>query len=267
MPSAIATVVFDAGGTLFEVREPVGETYARVACAHGFPVSADATEAGFRRAAAASPPLAAPRGLSDADRLAFERAWWRSVVERSIGEALGDPAAPRRSPAASMRCFEELFALYAEPHAWRLYPDTKPVLAELDARGLRLGVLSNFDGRLHRLVDGLGLSDHFSAVIASSEAGAAKPDGAAFAAVARALAAGPPKSCLHVGDSLHDDVGGALAAGFGAAWLVRESESASAALAASDAAGGGHSENRTTPTAAVRLASLAELPALLGSIA
>src|SRR5262249_3019801 len=47
----------DAAGTLFEPVEPVGVTYARVACRHGITIAADAAERGFRDAFTAAPPL------------------------------------------------------------------------------------------------------------------------------------------------------------------------------------------------------------------
>ena len=43
-------MLFDAAGTLIELREPVGETYARVARAHGVALSPDQLEATFRMA-------------------------------------------------------------------------------------------------------------------------------------------------------------------------------------------------------------------------
>jgi 2-haloacid dehalogenase/putative hydrolase of the HAD superfamily len=63
-----------------------------------------------------------------------------------------------------------------------------------------------------------GLS--FSAVIASEDVGAYKPDPAMFGRALAALGLGPGE-VLHVGDSLAADVHGAHAAGIRAAWVNR----------------------------------------------
>jgi putative hydrolase of the HAD superfamily len=244
--AALQVVSFDAGGTLFEVAEPVGTTYARLARAAGFDVTADALDEGFRRAFAAAPPLARPAQHSGA-LLDFERAWWRAVVDASLEHALG--AAPPESRAAERaRFFDAAFAHYARPEAWRLYPEVRGVLADLARRGLRLIVISNFDRRLHGLLAGFGLANAFAAAIASSEAGAVKPDPAIFASATSQLSDVPAAACLHVGDSAREDVRGALAAGWRAVWLDRT---------------GAHTEE--LPPGAARIERLDELAALVQS--
>ena len=54
----IKAVFFDAAGTLFETREPVGESYARFARANGVETSAWDVDAAFRRTFRDTPPLA-----------------------------------------------------------------------------------------------------------------------------------------------------------------------------------------------------------------
>lgn len=235
--SRVAVVSFDAGGTLLEVSEPVGETYARFARAEGFDVTAAAMEDGFRRATAASPPLAAPDGTADDDLLAFERAWWRRVVDASLDHALGSTvggavsasrtqtdAVPEPRAAARERFFDAAFAHYARGAAWRLLPGALDVLDTLRDRGLRLIVLSNFDRRLHALLDELGIAARIELALASSEARAAKPARAIFDR-ARARLGVDAAACLHVGDSLREDVHGAVDAGWGAIWLERSGRS------------------------------------------
>lgn len=215
-------VGLDAGGTLFEVAEPVGETYARLARAAGFAVDASDMGEGFRRSFAASPPLACPAGFAG-PLLDFERGWWRDVVDASLAHALGGAPSPARG-ADRARFFDAAFAHYARPEAWRLYPEVRDVLGDLAARGLTLVVVSNFDRRLHGLLDGLGIAGAFATAVASSEAGAVKPDPAIFARVLARIPGVLPGQCVHVGDSAREDAGGALAAGWRAVWLDRASD-------------------------------------------
>ena len=56
----IRTVLFDAVGTLFDVAEPVGETYARFARREGVLAEPRALDDAFRAAFVASTPLAFP---------------------------------------------------------------------------------------------------------------------------------------------------------------------------------------------------------------
>jgi putative hydrolase of the HAD superfamily len=242
-PEPLVAVSLDVGGTLIEVREPVGETYARHARRLGFAVSAAAMDEGFRDAFAAAPALAASVTAGARDRLAFERRWWRAVVALALRHALGG----RDAPAADVeRLFDGLFEYFARGDAWRVHVDAVPALEALRARGVRLGALSNFDGRLHSLLAELGLARLLDAAVASSEAGAAKPDRGAFAAIARALGDPPAARCLHVGDHLVEDVRGALDAGWRAAWIVR-----------------GAASGDSVPRGAVRVASLLEVVALV----
>lgn len=47
---------------------------------------------------------------------------------------------------------------------WELYDDTLTTLAALRSAQIPLGVLSNFDSRLHRVLPALGLADYFQSV-------------------------------------------------------------------------------------------------------
>lgn len=203
----IEAVVFDAAGTLIRPAEPVGETYARVARAHGVAIPAWRLDDAFRRVLAAAPPMVFP-GLPPEQVAGRERAWWRDLVRAVFRAAdqmqrFGDFEA----------CFAALFAHYAEPAAWRPLPGARAALDALRSEGRRLAVASNFDGRLPRLLAGLGLDEGLEAVLLPSALGAAKPDPAFFAAVAARLAIAPA-AAAYVGDDPEQDVAAARRAGF-----------------------------------------------------
>jgi putative hydrolase of the HAD superfamily len=218
--AALAAVTLDAAGTLFAPREAVGDTYARVAAAHGIRLDARTTGDRFRAAMRAAPPLAFPGVARQALRDA-ELAWWRAVVRDAFGAAAGGPEFDA--------CFRALWDHFARPAAWRLDEDARDTLAALRARGLRIGIVSNFDGRLGDLLDGLGITPLVDAVAASTAHGAAKPDSRLFHAAARALAVSPA-AALHVGDDPEADAAGALAAGFRALLLARDGAEAAAGV-------------------------------------
>jgi putative hydrolase of the HAD superfamily len=210
----IRAVLFDAAGTLFDVLEPVGETYARFARREGVIAEPRALDDAFRAAFAGSTPLAFPH--TDAAELpSLERAWWKRLVFDAFARAHVE--APQ---AALDRAFADVFEHYATAAAWRTFADTKPVLRRLRDLGLRLGVVSNFDARLRRLLDALGLAAAFDVVVLSSECGAAKPDRRIFEAALRALRS-PAAAALHVGDSEVLDRRAATEAGLAAVRLDR----------------------------------------------
>jgi putative hydrolase of the HAD superfamily len=207
----IRAVTLDAAGTLFAPREPVGTTYARLAREAGIAVDAAEVERRFRRALGAAPPLAFPDAAGE-EVMGRERAWWRDVVRASLGAGADHPAFEG--------CFEALYRHYADGRAWAVFPDVVPALWALRGRGLRLAVVSNFDGRLPGLLAELELSSLFDAVVWSTAAGAAKPAAAIFRHAAQALAV-PIAATCHVGDDLDADVRGARAAGAEAIALHR----------------------------------------------
>jgi putative hydrolase of the HAD superfamily len=211
----LVALTFDAAGTLFAPRDPVGITYARMAAAHGIALAPEAANTRFRDALRAAPPLAFPR-VPRERRGEAERAWWRAIVRDTFGaEAAGG--------AGFAACFDALYAHFARPEAWRVDDATPDTLRVLRARGLRLGVVSNFDGRLHALLAGLGIAPLVDAVVASVDHDAAKPDPRLFQAAARRLGVAPAET-LHVGDDPEADVGGALAAGFRAMLLAPDGD-------------------------------------------
>jgi putative hydrolase of the HAD superfamily len=84
-------------------------------------------------------------------------------------------------------------------------------VAGLRARGLRLGVVANWDCALPEHLAAAGLLDLFHTVVTSARAGASKPDPAIFELALRELGVRPERA-LHVGDEPIDEEG-ARAAG------------------------------------------------------
>ena len=80
----IRAVFFDAAGTLFEAREPIGRTYARLARDFGLDAPEDAIAASFRGAFGAAPGLAFGLGLRPDELRRLERKWWRDRVRETF---------------------------------------------------------------------------------------------------------------------------------------------------------------------------------------
>ena len=133
-------------------------------------------------------------------------------------EALFTGAGVPASRMEEVRACLEL--LHHENHLWcRLAVGTREALDRLRAAGLRLGVVSNSDGRVEEALVAAGLRDCFDVVLDSALVGVEKPDPAIFRAALAALDVGPAEA-IYVGDLYDVDVVGARAAGMGAVLLV-----------------------------------------------
>lgn len=190
----------DAAGTLLAPREPVGVTYARLARRHGHEVDPAAVQPRFRAALRAR---AGQRQEGDG------RPFWRGVVAESVGvedEAL----------------FEALYRHYAEPRAWWVDTEALRGLGTVARRGVRLGIVSNWDTRLRSLYTRMALDRMFPWLVCSAEVELEKPDPAIFH-LACELVGVEPKEAAHVGDDPERDVAGASRAGLGAILYEEES--------------------------------------------
>ena len=212
----IKAVFFDAAGTLIDTREPVGRTYVRMAREYGVETEVEAVDAAFRRAFRAAPPLAFGPGLKAAELRRREREWWRTLVAQTF-DGLG-----QFNNFNSY--FNSLFDFFSDPAHWVADREAIPALRTLRERGLALGVISNFDYRLYRILDGLALSPLLDSITISSEAGHAKPSPELFQ-VALNKHRVVPAEALHVGDSEHLDIAGASAAGLAAFLINRQLQS------------------------------------------
>ncbi|HEV7678484.1 MAG TPA: HAD family hydrolase [Candidatus Dormibacteraeota bacterium] len=110
-------------------------------------------------------------------------------------------------------------AMREEQVAWwegiHVAPDTAPTLHALRHAGLRLGICSNAPYRpasMREQLQHVGLLPLVDAAVFSGEVGWRKPAPQIFAAALRALGA-EPRSTVHVGDRVREDVDGAHAAG------------------------------------------------------
>jgi putative hydrolase of the HAD superfamily len=112
-----------------------------------------------------------------------------------------------------------------------LFDDAREALQAARQHGLRVVVVSNWDSSLAQVLERVGLADMIDGVVSSAAVGAAKPDPAIFEA-GLALARVAAGEVLHVGDSLEQDIAGALAAGIAAVWLNRAGGAAPAGVRA-----------------------------------
>ena len=107
-----------------------------------------------------------------------------------------------------------LIELFRKEKHWTLFADTTPTLAHLQKLGKQLALVANWDARLPRLIEQLGIARYFSSVVASEIAGVEKPDPAIFRLALVELSLSPAQqTVLYIGNEYRADVMGARAAG------------------------------------------------------
>ena len=194
-PSPPAGLLLDAMGTLIGLKNSVGTTYAALAQRHGLTVEPVAIDRVFGSIYGQAPPLAFP-GLEGPALKGAEISWWGERINEALLQSGAGPA-----PEA-LRI--ELFERFACIDLWRVFADVPSQLEAWKARGLKLAVVSNFDQRLHDLLEGLGLNPWIDAVVISSQAGAAKPNPKPLKLALQALEL-EAHQVWHVGDSAADE--------------------------------------------------------------
>jgi putative hydrolase of the HAD superfamily len=109
-------------------------------------------------------------------------------------------------------CASEIYREWAACQHFFLYDDVAPVLRELAARGLRIGLISNSHRCLASFQEHFELRGLITAAVSSSEHGYMKPHPSIFEA-ALSLAGVEARESVMVGDSLTHDIDGARRVG------------------------------------------------------
>ncbi len=139
---------------------------------------------------------------------------WKKLMRRIL--ELAGASHPERHADVIAELFEDqrVKNLWREP-----IPGMIELVAELKARGERTAILSNSEGRMAELVEELGWTHHFDALVDSGRLGMAKPEREIFEHTAAALGVHVTE-LIHIGDSLRADVEGARGAGARAIWFA-----------------------------------------------
>lgn len=197
----IDIVFFDLGGTLLEERS--FDVWIEVGERVGLEVDPDHLSHAYEEVKRETDtPVGRPT---------FEE-FWRQVLARTC-----------RTEVAPAVVAEFLRGLEEAPRTLRLFSDARRCLEEIEALGLRRGVISNSRSeegvRDHlakaRILDGL------DPIVSSGTEGVAKPARELFLRAAE-RAHVPPERAFYVGDLAYTDAKAAAAAGFHSVWLNRE---------------------------------------------
>lgn len=204
---------FDVGGTLIEPYPSVGAIYERIGRRFGLELDREQIESVFQSVFSEHVRRAGDGPLALGRDEPTTHVWWRTLVFQ-VFEVLG-------FDGDREGLFQAYFRAFEDPGAWRVHEDVVPTLDALRARGIGLGVISNWDYRLPPLLDQLGLSGYFEHSVVSFREGVAKPSPELYRRALERVDA-PPGEVRYVGDHRDLDLDPARALGMDA-YLVDRS--------------------------------------------
>lgn len=215
----IRAIFFDVGNTLLYPYPSVSEVVRQILADEGHLHDLDAIDALM--------PLV---DEYYEDRYQTDDTFWTDEGETSqvwvgmyslLCRRLGIAEEPER---IARRVYDE----FGDSARWRAYDDVEPAFQRLAARGVALGIISNWDRRLASILEGLGLTELLSTVVSSADVGLRKPDPRVFELACARLGVAPGEAA-HVGDHHYADIVGATAVGMTPVLIDRHSTRARAA--------------------------------------
>ncbi len=135
---------------------------------------------------------------------------------RHIIEQMGGAGSDARLDA----CAREIYAEWAANQHFELYDDVPEALRQLTRAGIRIGLISNSHRCLDSLQSHFELREFIAASVSSVDHGYMKPHPSIFRAALDQLGTTPADTIM-VGDSVGQDIQGALGAGMRAVLLHR----------------------------------------------
>ena len=195
-------IFLDAMGTLFGLKTSVGEIYQQYALQYGVKADVPLLDRAFIESFKSAPPLAfLATELVTLEEQEFN--WWKNVVRATFFKLN-----LLEEFDSFTNFFSEVYNYFATKEPWLVFPDVVPALNRWQSKGIELGVISNFDTRLNKILKALEIEQFFTSITISSEAGFAKPDPKIFE-VALNKHGFIPRQAWHIGDSLIEDYQGA----------------------------------------------------------
>jgi putative hydrolase of the HAD superfamily len=210
MSEEIDAIMFDAGGTLFDLKPSKEEVFRKVLNEKGFKASLEKV---IRTVAEAERKFDGQAAVLDGVN---EGPFWKRY-DRFVLDRLGFTGDLEEFSKDLTSEFEKLLH---KVDSWAEYPDARPLLEDLKDRDFRLGVISNATDLVAKVLDRLDLARFFDPIVISDNVGVRKPNERIFLMAAEMIGARPNR-ILYIGDKLAIDVLGASRAGLNAVLLDR----------------------------------------------
>ena len=214
----IKLITFDAMNTLFKVKHNVGDTYC------------DAIQRILSHTVTEKQRVTVQKNFFRVYKEFYHkypnfgygkissRTFWHNIICYSV-DGIGQTFHENDLKLVT----DYLYGEFTQAEKYLVYPDVIPTLMELSQRGVKMGVVSNYDERLPEIIENLELKKYFQFVLCSRSLGVAKPDSRIFEIALSQLDVAPEQT-LHVGDNIELDYRGAKSSGLQAVVINRTNE-------------------------------------------
>lgn len=199
-------IFLDAVGTLFGVKGSVGKIYQQIAENFGVKSDAKKLNSAFYDSFKEASPLAFST-INNQKVQDLEFDWWKEIAEQTF-----TIAEVRNQFTNFDNFFLDLYAYFSTKKPWQLYSDSIPSLKAWQKQGIELGLISNFDSRIYKVLQLLELRKYFLSITISSTTGFAKPNPKIFYTALEKHNC-QLEDCWYIGDSLKEDYLGAKSLG------------------------------------------------------
>lgn len=201
--NSIEMVFFDAGETLVHPTPSFAELFSSSCAEYGLEVD-PVLLARMGRSLMAEVEEKQRQGFTFTNDINSSRRFWLDFYS-SLVTAMGYDGQDDELP-------EVLYDIFSQRSNYGPYDDAFQALRELRDRGMRLGLVSNFEAWLEDLLEDLGLRGFFDVAIISGKEDFEKPHPRIFELALERTGMEPSQS-MHVGDSPISDFAGALDVG------------------------------------------------------
>ncbi|KAJ8736744.1 hypothetical protein PYW07_000015 [Mythimna separata] len=202
--SKLKLITFDVTNTLLKFKVPAWQYYAMIAQDHGFKGSPEDVKPKFIKTFKQmweEHPNFGKKSIKWED-------WWCQVVTTTLRDNLPSDA---KLDVIAHKLIEE----FKTDRCWTCVDGEHKLIDHFRTLGISVGVISNFDPRLHDILHNVGLYKKFDFIVTSYEAGYSKPDERIFkSAIDKCIMSVSPSEALHIGDDVIKDYEGARMAGW-----------------------------------------------------
>lgn len=212
-------VTFDCTNTLFYFKRPPDVQYVKTAEAFGLPAEIfdkNLMKLNFRKQ---FKELHQKYPNFGRETIAYQR-WWTKLVQNVFTLSSHEPLDHKILEPIALKLIHQ----YKTKECWGKFEKANELIAALKDAGKIVGVISNFDPRLHDLIDDMELPK-FDFVMTSYEARVEKPNAEIFHQAIKASKLNiNPSEALHIGNELEKDFDGARSADWAAVLINSESK-------------------------------------------
>ncbi|GAB4151443.1 MAG: HAD family hydrolase [Planctomycetota bacterium] len=213
----VKAVFLDAAHTILRLARPYPEMFKAALDKHGLPRPYQSIESSLRKCWEVSEDNFSGANGDYRMNDDIDRALWHDFYRLMLRD-LGIESFP-------VELLDEIYHQFSIPSNWELFPETLETIQGLHERGIIVGLGSNWDSGLPRILKHLGVLEQLDCVIISAIIGFRKPSREFFLAEAQAAGV-EPAEVIHVGDHPVADVKGAIDTGLRAALVWRTSHPA-----------------------------------------